>query len=222
MHDTHIRVTFDPSPMRPAQVLTRWARCLPHLALAGVATGVGAAVAVGMGVAVTVTGRRPMRPARWQVWAVRERVRCFSYFFLLRPTTPPFPNVGLVDDGNDLPTEVTVDLSPTLPRWSPFVRLAIGLPRIIVGLPLGVLLDGLYPFAVVVAAAHGGWSLETGNALARLEEWVAEVFLYMFFGSDDAPDLFPPLGAHNEHGGSSRRSRSAPAAPMTAPHSSHT
>lgn len=186
-----IRVEYVPSEITPLDALTRWARSLPHLGLSGIGSLAGIANAFLIGGIVVVTGRRPRRLMAFQAWAVRERVRAFSYFFLLQPDRPAVPGIALVDDLTDPHTEVSTQPGATLERWAPVARLFTGLPFIVVGLPLAVVLDLLYPIAVSVAAVRRGWPDTYADLLVRSEEWAAHVFLYMFLATDARPALAP-------------------------------
>jgi hypothetical protein len=128
---------------------------------------------------------------RFQVWVVRHRFRTFGYMFLLHPDRPRVPARGLADDGTDASTEVTVTPSATLARWSPPTRLLAMLPSIVIGIPIGVVVDLLYPVVMVVVAVQRRVPPRFAVFFADMEVWVAHVFLYLFLATDVLPSIAP-------------------------------
>jgi hypothetical protein len=189
--DLILRLDVSGRPVSPGDALTRWLRTIPLGLLAGLATLAAGVLALVAGVTVVVTGRRPGRILRFQVWAVRLRLRTFTYLFLLQPNRPPVPARGLADDGADRATEVTVTPSPTLARWSPPARLLAMAPSIVIGVPVGLVVDLLYPVLAVVTAVRRGVPPRLAAFLADLEIWVAHVFLYLFLATDVLPPIAP-------------------------------
>lgn len=189
---TVVGMSFDEAPVSPAEALTRWVRFIPHGVLTVASTVVGVGVAIVIGALVLVTGRRPERLVAVQVFAVRERLRTFGYFFLLRHDRLPVPGLDPTQD-DDPYSRVTVRPAAEVRRLEPVKRLALVLPTLLVGVPLGIVMDGLYPVLVVVAAVRGRVPVGWARLLVTVEEWVGRTFLYLYLGSDDRPPLVPQL-----------------------------
>lgn len=189
-----VHMSFDEAPVSPADALTRWVRYLPHAVLTVVSTVMGIGVAFVIGALVLVTGRRPERLVALQVFAVRERLRTFGYFFLLRHDWPGMPSLDPTQD-EDPYVQVTVRPVAELGRLEPVKRLVLVVPALVVGVPIGIVMDGLYPVLVVVAAARGRVPIGWARQLVTVEEWVGRSFLYLYLGSDDRPPLVPQLTA---------------------------
>lgn len=190
-----VEVRPDLGPIAARTALLRGLLALPHLALSGAATAAGFGTAPLLAAASSTTGRRPRGLVGLQAWVVRERIRAFSYFFLLRPDHPSIPAFGLTDDGGGRHTRLDVPEPTPLGRIEPLRRVAHGLPRLLLGLPLAVVLDLAYPLLAVVVAVRRGWPPGWAARLAALEVWVAEVLLYLTLAADHRPQLLPPLGA---------------------------
>lgn len=188
---TRISVEPDTGPVAPLVALTRWVPSIPQLVVAGAGTTALVLVAVAGGVATVATGRRPSWHVPIVAAIVRQRVRAFSYFFVLRPSFPALPRPAAVDDGRDAATAVTVDPREPVTRTTPLVRAVAVVPRLALGIPVAVLLDLAYPVLMVVVAVSRGWPGGTAQRLARLECWVAEVLLYGAMASDRVPALLP-------------------------------
>lgn len=173
------------APWRP---YLHWFLGIPHLlftAVLAVASAVTALLSAGW---VVLTGRVPARLVEFEVYAVRERVRAYSHFFVLRASYPPFPRqVTALEPGDDPQTHVSAVGPVRVPRWSPIVRLLVVLPHVLVLAPVGLVLDLLYPAWMIAAAVNGGWPDGMRRFLVRVEEWVAELMLYIFMATDKAP-----------------------------------
>src|SRR4051794_24134596 len=173
------------APWRP---YLHWFLGFPHLLFNAVLMLGAVIAAVISAVWVVLTGRVPARLTEFQVYVVRERVRAYSYLFVLRSTYPPFPRqITAIEPGDDAQTHVGADGPVRVPRWSPILRPLLMLPHLLVLAPVGVVLDLLYPAWMIAAAVNGGWPDGMRRFLVRVEEWVAEVQLYTFMATDKAP-----------------------------------
>ena len=168
--------------------LVHIALCVPHLIVTGVLSAASGAVAIAIGVALLVSGRVPRTLALFQVMTLRERVRCYSYFFVLRTSHPPF-NFALADrdPGDDPMTSFSVVIPERMSRLSLFTRTLTLLPHALVLLPIGVIMDACYPVWMVLAAMNRGWPPSLARSLVAIERWVAAVFLYGLLVTDEAP-----------------------------------
>jgi len=187
-----VEIDVDASPIAGHIPMTRWLRCLPHL----MATGVGSAASVPLAMVtsgiVAATGEVPDSIQRWQVTILRERVRCYGYFFLLRHDTPPVAwRPSLRDPGDDPRVRVWATrrspLHRTIPRRQAAIRSIRVASHLVLLLPIAVVMDGLYPAWMAVAARRGGWSAATRAGLLAVESWVTEVIAYGTFVSDEVP-----------------------------------
>lgn len=180
-------VEIESEPVSGAGVVLQVVRLVPMLFMAGVLTGAATVVAVAIGATVVATGRVPQRLAAFQVRAIRQRVRTFSGFFLLRTGTPPWPaEVTPTDPGDDPLITVTVDVPRSLPRWAPFSHAVRAGAHLLVLVPLAVLLDLLYPVWLVLVARRG-WSVEARSRLVAAEQWTADVLAHAWLVSSTAP-----------------------------------
>lgn len=188
--------------------LVQWFLCIPHLLYTGLLAGASVLVALVIGVMVLATGRIPPRLAAFQVLTLRERIRCYSYFFVLRSSHPPYPTaITPADPGDDPLVTVDVDLPTSAPRWSLVVRPLVAIPHLLLLLPVGVVMDACYPVWMALAAANGGWTEGMERTLIRVERWVAAVAMYLVFVTNDAPRY--GLAAYDD--GVGARSTTAPA-----------
>lgn len=98
-----VRIEIETEPVSGGRVVLHLLfRLLPMLVMAGVLTAAATIVAFAIGISVVATGHVPRRLASFQVRAIRQRVRTFSGFFLLRADTPPWPaELDLCDPGDD-------------------------------------------------------------------------------------------------------------------------
>lgn len=168
--------------------------CLPHLLWTGILVGASVFVAFVIGIAVLVTGRVPARLGAFVVLSLRERVRTFSYFWLLRRDHPPFATtLTAVDPGDDPRTEVTVVVPDQLPRWS-ILRGILILPHLVVLVPIAVVIDLGYPVLAVWCAIRRGWPEGFERFLLRVERYVGAVTAYALLVTDEAPRF--GLGAY--------------------------
>lgn len=178
------------SAMERWRPLVQWFLCIPHVLYTGLLAGASVIVAVVIGVVLLVTGRIPQRLAAFQVLTLRERVRCYSYFFVLRSSRPPYPtSISAVDPGDDPLVTVTVDTPTTAPRWSLVVRPLLAIPHLVLLLPIGLVMDACYPVWMVLASANGGWPEGMERTLIRVERWVAAVAMYLTYATNEVPRL---------------------------------
>ena len=159
----------------------------PHLIVTGAVSVLCLFVMVLIAVAVLVTGRVPARLAAFQVVTLRERVRCYSYWFALR-TGHPLINLALrADDPGDDPS-VRVDARParSIRRRDVFRRLLL-LGHLVVLVPIGIVMDACYPLWIGLAAVNGGWPPAFRRFLVAVEQWVVAVAGYGLFVTDTPP-----------------------------------
>jgi hypothetical protein len=170
------------------QPLVRALACLPHLVWTGVLQVASIAVSFVIAAAVLATGRVPVRLGAFQVLCLRERVRCYSYFFLLRTSAPPLATQICTTDPGDDPL-VTVSAHPpvTTTRASVFRRPWTLLGHLVVLLPLGLFLDLLYPIWMAILVLRGRWPDRLLRLLLEVERWVGAVVLYVTYASDERP-----------------------------------
>lgn len=177
--------------------LVQWFLCLPHLLYVGVLTIGSLVVGIATAVAVLVAGRVPARAARFQALYLRERVRCYSYFWVLRTSRPPYPTAfDLIDPGDDPMVSVSLDVPERLSRTAVLVRPFVLVPHALVLVALAVVLDVCYPLWMAVAAAGRGWPAGTADFLVRVERWVGAVLRYGLLVTDQRPAL--GLGSYAE------------------------
>lgn len=178
------------SEMERWRPLVQWFLSIPHLLYTGLLTLASVPVAIAIGLTVAVTGRIPPRLAAFQVLSLRERVRCYSYFFVLRSSHPPYPTAVTADDPGDDPlVTVSVDLPTTASRWSLVVRPLVAIPHVVLLVPIGVVMDACYPVWMALAAANGGWTEGMERTLIRVERWVAALGMYLLYVANEAPRL---------------------------------
>jgi hypothetical protein len=162
--------------------------CLPHLLYTGALTAASLAAAVCMGILVAVSGRVPARLAAFQALTIRERVRCYSYFFVLRSDCPAYPHTAtLADPGGDRLVSVSVVAPPQASRWSLLVRPFVAVPHLVVLVPIGLVMDACYPVWMLIAAANRGWPEGFERFLIRVEKWVGAVLAYLLLVTNEAP-----------------------------------
>jgi hypothetical protein len=167
--------------------LVQWILCIPHLLYTGLLSGLALVCVAGIGASVLLTGKVPAALGRLVVLSLRERVRCYTYFFVLRTDRPPYPTSPFeFDPGDDPRVELTIPLPATLPRSAAF-RVFTVLPHVLVLGPIGLVMDLLYPVWMVVAAVGRGWSPGATSFLLRVEHWVAAVIRYAAMVSDERP-----------------------------------
>lgn len=169
--------------------LVQWFLCLPHLLYVGVLTVLAFGAAVGVAASVLATGRVPRRLGAFQVMYLRERARCFSCFWVLRTSVPPYAT-GLtttVDPGDDPMVTVSLDVPERLPRTAALTRPLAVLPHLLVLAPIGIVLDVCYPVWMLVAAVNRGWTPGTAAFLVRAEGWVVAAVGYAFLVTDRRP-----------------------------------
>src|SRR5437899_12426742 len=157
-------------PWRP---LVQWLLAVPHLLYTTALIAASVVVWLGIAGCVLATGQVPARLAEFQVFALRERVRTYSYFFALRSSYPPFATeIIAFDPGDDPPTHVAADGPIVVDRWSPCVRLFKMLPHLLALVPLGIVLDVLYPVWMVAAALTRCWPEGAAIVLIRIVGWL--------------------------------------------------
>ena len=168
--------------------LVRALLCIPHLVWTGVLQVASIAVSFAIAAHVLANGRVPVRLGAFQVLALRERVRCYSYFFVLRATAPPLATEIRTSDPGDDPL-VVVSASPPIhtDRASVLRRPLTLLGHLVVLLPLGLFLDLLYPVWMVVLAVRGRWPHRLLRLVLEVERWVGALVLYVTYASDERP-----------------------------------
>src|SRR3954469_4290785 len=170
--------------------LVQWAMCIPHLVYNLVLQAAALVVWLITAICVIVTGRIPARLAEFQIFALRERVRTYSYLFVLRTSYPPFATeISSLEPGDDPAVHVDAIGPINVPRWTPIMRPLVILPSLIVLVPIGALLDLLYPVLMLAVGFNEGWPSAFARFLVRVEEWTGEVLLYLFMATDHAPRL---------------------------------
>jgi|JI10StandDraft_1071094.scaffolds.fasta_scaffold502620_2 hypothetical protein len=183
-----VRIEIETEPVSGGRVVLHLLfRLLPMLVMAGVLTAAATIVAFAIGISVVATGHVPWRLASFQVRAIRQRVRTFSGFFLLRADTPPWPaELDLCDPGDDPRVTVTVDVPTTLVRWAPLSHTARAVAHLLLLVPLAVALDLLYPVWLVLVARRG-WSTTAKERLVVTEQWTADVLAHAWLVSATPP-----------------------------------
>ena len=179
--------------------LVQWFLCLPHLlytgllALASVVAGIAAAIIV------VVTGRAPTRLLTIHALSLRQRVRSFSYLWLLRTTRPPYATSATFGDpGDDDLVTVSFGFPPsTTRRLAPLVRLVILIPQGIVLQLIAIALDLTYPLWALYAAANRGFPETVSRRLVQLETRVVAVLSYALLMTDETPRF--GLTAYSRH-----------------------
>lgn len=195
---TRVRIEVE-SPVSWWRPLVQWLLCVPHLVYTVALTAVSLAVAVAIVPCALVTGRVPSALLGFQVLTLRERVRCYSYFFVLRSSRPPYTaSTDLADPGDDPLVEVSVDAPGSTSRWSVLARPFVVLPHLAVLAPIGLVMDACYPVWMLLAAANRGWPEGLERTLIRIERWVAAVAMYALFVTDEPPGF--GLAAYDEDG----------------------
>ena len=165
----------------------QWGLCLPHLLHTGVLATLSALAWVPMALSVLVSGRVPSRLAGLQALALRERVRTYSYFFVLRESYPPHPMApSLADPGDDESSDVSFEVPLRVPRSAAFRSVAM-VPHALVLAPIGLVMDLGYPLWMLVAVRNGGWPEWAERSLVRVERWVVGVVAYVGFLRDEPP-----------------------------------
>jgi len=182
-----VRIEREPGIVR-WHPFVRWLLCLPHLVLANVYQLVSVVVSFAIAANVLVNGRVPAGLAAFQVTSLRERVRAYGYFFLLREPRPPLATTITAEDPGDDPlSHVTVAVPAVATRASVLKRPLTLLLHLLPLAPLAVLLDVLYPVWMLVAAWRGSWPAWFARLLLRTERWVAAVVLYVTYATNEAP-----------------------------------
>lgn len=185
--ESAVRVRIDTEPVSGLQVLGSLFRLAPMLFMAGVLTVAATAVSGAIAVAVVTTRRVPNRLAAFQVQAIRQRVRTFSGFFLLRTDTPPWPSGRTSSDpGDDARVRVDVEVPHDLPRLAPLRHAVRSALHLAVLVPLAIGLDLLYPVWLIIVV-RSGWTDRTRRRLAVLEEWTADVLAHAWLVSPTPP-----------------------------------
>lgn len=167
--------------------LVQWVLCIPHLLHSGALAALSGLAWIPMAVAVLVTGRVPRRLAEFQVLCLRERVRAYSYFFVLRRAYPPHATaMTAVDPGDDPLTSVAFELPSEVPRGA-VLRAVVMIPHVLVLGPVGLVMDFGYPVLVLLGAVNRGWPEPVEEFLVRVERWVLGVISFVVFIEDEAP-----------------------------------
>lgn len=159
----------------------------PHLIVTGVVSVLCLVVMVVIAGAVLLAGRVPARLAAFQVMTLRERVRCYSYWFALRTGHPPIDLTLRADDpGGDPMVRVNATPVRTIRRRDVFRRLLL-LGHLVVLVPIGIVMDACYPLWIALAAVNGGWPPAFRRFLVAVEQWVVAVAGYGLFVTDTPP-----------------------------------
>lgn len=181
-----IRVEVE-RPIERWRPFVQWVLCIPHLLVNGVLAGLSAPVTLVMGIAVLMGRPVPPRLAAFQVLVLRERVRTYSYLFLLRRSAPPFTFVvSTTDPGDDPVVTVSIDPPATAERTA-LLRSLWVLPQVIALAPVGALMDLLYPVWALVAVANRGWPPGFERVIVRVERWVLAIVMYVTLVSNERP-----------------------------------
>ena len=168
--------------------LVQWFLCLPHLLYLGALTVLAVGAAVATATSVLATRRVPWRLGAFQVLYLRERARCFSCFWVLRTSVPPYATAATADDpGDDPMVTVSLDVPRRIPRSALVLRPLVVLPHLLVMAPIAVVLDVCYPLWMLVAAVNRGWTPGTAAFLVRVERSVVAVLAYVLLVSDERP-----------------------------------
>lgn len=183
---TDIRVEVE-RPIERWRPLVQGILCIPHLLVNGVLAAASAPVTLWMGLVVLAGRRVPPRLAAFQVLVLRERVRAYSYLFLLRRSMPPFTfAVVTTDPGDDPVVTVSID-PPTTAERAALLRGIRVLPHVILLAPVGLVMDLLYPVWMLVAIANQGWPPGIERFIVRVERWVLAIVMYVTLVSNDRP-----------------------------------
>ena len=175
--------------------LVRVVLCIPHLVWTGVLQVASILLSFVIAGAVLASRRIPVRLAAFQVLCLRERVRCYSYFFLLRTTAPPLATqISTADPGDDPLVVVSASPAVVTDRASVLRRPLTLLVHLVVLLPLGLFLDLLYPVWMAVLVVRGRWPDPLLRIVLAVERWVGVLVLYVTYGSDERPAF--GLAAH--------------------------
>jgi Domain of unknown function (DUF4389) len=170
------------------QPLVRAFACLPHLVWTGVLQIASVAVSFVIAGAVLVSGRVPVRLGAFQVLCLRERVRCYSYFFLLRTSAPPLATEVCITDPGDDPMVIVSASPPVVTDRRSVVRRPLTLlGHLVVLLPLGLFLDVLYPVWMGTLVVRRRWPDNLLRLVLEVERWVGAVVLYVTYASDERP-----------------------------------
>jgi len=168
--------------------LVRVFLCIPHLVWTGVLQIASVLVSFAIAAVVLATGRVPVRLGAFQVLSLRERVRCYSYFFVLRATAPPLATELSTTDPGDDPLVVVSAIPPVITDRASVVRRPLTLlAHLVALLPLGLFLDLLYPVWMLVLVVHGRWPDRLLRLVLEVERWVGALILYVTYASDERP-----------------------------------
>jgi hypothetical protein len=180
-----IEVQRDIARWRP---IVRFFACIPHLVWTGVLQLASVIVSFVIAGAVLLTGRVPVALGAFQVLCLRERVRCYSYFFVLRSSAPPMATAVSTEDPGDDPFVVVSATPPVVTdRGSVLRRPLTLLGHLVVLLPLGLFLDLLYPVWMVLLVVRGRWPEKVLRLVLEVERWVGALVLYVTYASDHRP-----------------------------------
>ena len=181
-------VRIEVSPVSWWRPLVQWLLCIPHLLLTGAMAVASVAIAFLIAPIVLLTGKAPARLVAFQVTSLRERVRCYAYFFVLRESRPPYALAPRLRDPADDPlVEVSASPPERMSRWALLARPFVVLPHLLVLVPIGVVMDVCYPVWMLLVAANRGWPAGLERLLIQIEAWVTAVALYALFVTDEAP-----------------------------------
>ena len=174
-------------PIERWRVLVQGILCIPHLLVNGVLTAASAPVTLWMGIVVLLGRPVPPRLAAFQVMVLRERVRAYSYLFLLRRSRPPYAFDLVTTDPGDDPV-VTVSIEPPLRvERGALLRSLWVLPQVLVLAPVGLVMDVLYPVWMVVAIVNRGWPPSIERIIVGVERWVLAIVMYVVLVSNERP-----------------------------------
>ena len=159
----------------------------PHLLWVGALSVASVGFAMVALLSVLLVRRVPRVILGLQVLTLRERVRCYSYWFALRTGFPPIAWQPRVDDPGDDPA-VSVSAAPAthFRRRDVLGRVAV-LAHLVVLIPIGLVMDACYPMWILLAAANRGWPGPFRRFLVAVECWVVAFAAYELFVTNERP-----------------------------------
>jgi hypothetical protein len=182
--ELHVRTEDELAWWRP---LAQAVLAAPHLLWVGALSAVSVGLAVVATACVLAAGRVPRALVAVQVLTLRERVRCYSYWFALRTGYPPMAWRPSIDDPGDDPS-VRVSATPAdrFRRRDVAGRLVV-LGHLVVLVPIGLVMDACYPMWILLAAANRGWPPSFRRLLVCVERWVVALAAYELYITNERP-----------------------------------
>jgi hypothetical protein len=202
-----VRVVEEPSLAwwRP---LAQAVLAAPHLLWTGALSAASFGFAFVTAACVLVSGRAPRSLAALHALTLRERVRCYSYWFALRTGHPPLASrPQLADPGDDPKVTVDVVAAVGFRRVDALARLIVLPVHLVVLVPIGAVMDACYPLWIALAAVNGGWPPAFRRFLVAVEQWVVALAAYALFLTNERPAF--GLRAHGYEAGTDASMASA-------------